>query len=355
MTDQRDPKSGSIDSDKSDTRNWPLISSLAVGVLVFVGCCGLGPLIVQIPFHLFAGWAFFLFRTLPGVTINPAQCLFGVLLVIGVFGSLYWFGRSVTADRSRKWNAKHAGLIVWLVLASFVIGLGATGVAHQIGWLFRSPEPLIGGSMRAVRRMSDSNNHKQVLLGVHNYASVSDKVINTTIVGDEGQLLHGWQTALLPYVEHQDLYEQVDRDRSWNHPVNSAAMRTRVPVYETPSPGLPTMSGSYALTHQAANALIFSDPKIRTFRDIKDGLSNTIYSGGAAGNYAAWAHPANWRDPSLGINRSPDGFGGPFHGGCHVAMADGAVIFITDSIDPQLLRALSTPDGGEEIEEQLNQ
>ena len=123
-----------------------------------------------------------------------------------------------------------------------------------------------------------------------------------------------------------------------------------MPTYETPSPGLPTTNGSHALTHPTGNASIFADPSIRRLRDIKDGLANTIYSGGAAGNYAAWAHPANWRDPSLGINRSADGFGGPFQGGCHVAMADGAVIFITDSIDPQLLQALTTPTGHEVVQ-----
>jgi len=355
MSDQQESSAATTANNSFGKRNGPMIWLGAIVVLVVLACCGFGPLFVQVPFHLMLGWIFFIVRTLPSVTINPMQCLFGTLLVIGVFGSLYWFGRSVTKDRSIVWNAKHAGLTVWLVTASFVVGLGATGVAHQIGWLARSPDPLIGGSMSAARRMSDSNNHKQVLLAVHNYASAYDQVIDPTIDSGDGDLLHGWQTALLPFVEQQTLYEQIDRDLPWNDPVNAASVETRVPTYETPSPGLPTTNGSQALTHQTGNASIFADPSIRRLRDIKDGLANTIYSGGAAGNYAAWAHPANWRDPSLGINRSPDGFGGPFQGGCHVAMADGAVIFITDSIDPQLLQALTTPAGHEVVQEQLNQ
>jgi len=355
MSDPSQPIAETKANNSSSKRSRPVIWLGAIVVLVVLVCCGLGPLFVQVPFHLLLGWIFFSVRTLPNVSINPMQCLFAVLLVFGVFGSLYWFGRSLTQDRAIVWNAKHTGFAVELVVASFVVGLGATGVAHQIGWLVRSPDPLIGGTGLAARRMSDSNNYKQVLLAVHNYASAYDKVIDPTIYRGDGDLLHGWQTALLPFVDQQRLYEQIDRDRAWNDPVNAAAVKVRVPTYETPFDGLPTTSGARALTHQTGNARIFADPSIRRFQDVSDGLANTIYGGGAAGNYAAWAHPANWRDPSSGMNQSPDGFGGPFQGGCHIAMADGAVVFMTDSIDPQLLQALSTPAGNEVVEELLNQ
>jgi hypothetical protein len=203
-----------------------------------------------------------------------------------------------------------------------------------------------------MHRMRDGNRHKQVLQGVERYASVYDATIDQTVYGDDGNLLHGWQTALLPFIGQQTLYERINLQRSWNDSVNATAVGTRVSTYEAPVSTLPTTKGPHALTHQTGNALIFADPKVRRLKDIRDGLANTIYSGGAAGNYAAWAHPANWRDPSSGINHSPNGFGGPFQGGCHVAMADGAVIFLTDSIDPELLKAITTPAGDESVEEQ---
>ena len=66
--------------------------------------------------------------------------------------------------------------------------------------------------------------------------------------------------------------------------------------------------------------------------------------------FRPWGHPANWRDPSDGINKSPDGFGGPRgSGGAQFVMADGSVRFVSDAISPRVLQALGTPNGREEV------
>jgi prepilin-type processing-associated H-X9-DG protein len=59
----------------------------------------------------------------------------------------------------------------------------------------------------------------------------------------------------------------------------------------------------------------------------------------------------NWRDANLGINRSPEGFGAPWTGGAHFLMADGSARFVSENIDPKLLEAIATPDGGETVGE----
>jgi hypothetical protein len=49
--------------------------------------------------------------------------------------------------------------------------------------------------------------------------------------------------------------------------------------------------------------------------------------------------------------RSPQGFGGPrLAGGAYFSMADGSVRFVSERIETDVLRALSTPDGGEEVD-----
>jgi hypothetical protein len=57
----------------------------------------------------------------------------------------------------------------------------------------------------------------------------------------------------------------------------------------------------------------------------------------------------NWRDPMKGINQSPDGFGGPWEHGTAIVLADGSVRTISKNISPAVLKALSTPNGGEPL------
>jgi hypothetical protein len=45
----------------------------------------------------------------------------------------------------------------------------------------------------------------------------------------------------------------------------------------------------------------------------------------------------------------PDGIGSKSPGGCHVLLGDGAVRFISENIDAEVMEALSTMAGGERI------
>jgi hypothetical protein len=88
------------------------------------------------------------------------------------------------------------------------------------------------------------------------------------------------------------------------------------------------------------------------FKEFSDGLSNTLLSGEAVSEPMAWGSPVNWRDPRLGVNRSRDGFGGPWRTtpGAGFVMGDGSTRFINEEIDPRVLEALATPSGGEKVD-----
>jgi prepilin-type processing-associated H-X9-DG protein len=72
--------------------------------------------------------------------------------------------------------------------------------------------------------------------------------------------------------------------------------------------------------------------------------------GEAAGNFRPWGHPANVRNPALGIGRSRDGFGGPpGSAGAQFLMCDGSVRMISRQTDLRVLRELATPAGDESV------
>lgn len=120
-------------------------------------------------------------------------------------------------------------------------------------------------------------------------------------------------------------------------------------VYLRPGINRKRDAAGYALSHYAANARMLGGSELRTMQSVKDGTSNTIMAGEVVSNFKPWGDPTNWRDVDLGINRSWFGFGSPSPGGASFLFVDGSVHFLKNTIDAQVLKALSTPDGGETI------
>ena len=92
------------------------------------------------------------------------------------------------------------------------------------------------------------------------------------------------------------------------------------------------------------------------FRDILDGLSNTIMVVEVEEKDAVhWMSPDNIdMETFMQVSQSStDGVGHSHMGGHHIIMGDGAVKFITDSIESGLKQALATRAGKETIDTPL--
>ncbi len=372
--------------------------------------------------------------------------------------------------------------------------------------------PAVQAAREAARRMSCSNNFKQIGLALHNYHSAYKKLpMNRGGTYDSIPSLGGdfsnynsisWLVGITPFIEQQALWEQIsnpfafNRDGTTKNPPfpamgpnpwneNYQPWLTQVPGYRCPSDVPESASNRVAFSNYAACAGdayfeqhhsgiddqgrpntsgtwgdeagsrwargVFRNRHFTKFRDILDGLSNTIAAGENAVDNLDRAvattpyrdntnnmalPPNNWdqyRDPqrpqfwlssipgnatpglddpanhgrgrrwsdgrpqfsqvhtvrppnnySIFRNHGDFGYGSVssrHQGGAHVLMADGAVVFITDSIesgnqsqvpygnnDPTygvqgagrkspygLWGALGTKASKESIEEQLNQ
>jgi hypothetical protein len=333
-------------------------------VLVALACLGV-PLPLYGTFLLAFGWISFLGRVIPQINADASSAATGaialLLLLVGLHLFLRWLSAAIAASRTADtaaitdestppaWLLRWTVSIIAIVLMMFVAGVSMVGVIHEVGWLATSPEPIISSSMReSSRKMQSSHHLRQIAMGMHNYEDVF-AVLPGTIVTKDGQALRGWQATVLCMMD-SELYSQIDESQPWNSPQNAAAFKRQISLFRIPHPKLPKKNAAgYALTHYAGNVHVMGGKERYGVKDITDGTANTLLIGEAAGNYRPWGYPYNYRDPMIGINTSADGFGSPWPSGAQFSMADGSVKFITNNIDPEVLRALATPAGGEKI------
>ena len=337
-------------------------------LVIGFGCIVLACLGVTFPidaaFQLVFGWVLFLLRVAPQITIDVSAtvtalvCL--VILTVGLHLFLRWLYGTIQRANAHeasasRWRTRWTGMLLALMVSMFLAGISAVGVSHQVVWLFTSRESILhssGGMREIAARMKSSNNLKQVALAAHNYHDANNAFPPGGTFDAQGNALHGWQTLLLPYLEQDNLYKAIDLQKAWNDPMNAPPLHAVVNMYLHPAGGEQRNEAGFGLSHYAANVRLLGGAKPRTMESITDGTSNTILAGEVPAAYKPWGHPANWRDPALGIHTTPDSFGSPVHSdSVQFAMADGSVRKVSKQVSLATLKALSTPDGGDNVSE----
>jgi hypothetical protein len=227
--------------------------------------------------------------------------------------------------------------------------------------------PAVQQAREAARRTQSQNNLKQIGLALHNYHDVFGHFPEGTIPNDQlaPDKRLSWLVSVLPYIEQAALYNAIDRNAGWQADVNSRFVETSIPVYINPSIGTgpganfahyagcagvgvdgPTLSPG----HERAG--IFGYDRFSRLRDITDGSSNTIMVFEVQDDLGPWAQGGKatvrslTREPYI---HGPDGIGGRHTGGAYVLMGDGSARFISENVDPTLMKALATQAGGERV------
>ncbi len=322
---------------------------------------------IRIVFLLCVGWASYLVRTFSRLTISPSLTLmFLSTLLVFTFGfHLYCrhIKDNVTAAHAEvtPWQKRWSLSLVTMFLLLAVSGICVISVTHQVFWMATTQDKIfedihMRDASQAARRATSKHNLKEIGLALHNYHDTYRQFPVGGTFGKAGQPQHSWVTQLLPYLDQNTLYEQIDFNQPWTAADNREPFETNFILLQ--SPGMTYdfteeegEAAGYKPAHYAANSRVLSANSGMNMRKIKDGSSNTILAGEVRSDIKAWGDPTNFRDPTEGINRNPRGFGSHFKGGAHVLMGDGAARFLSEDIDPEVLKALSTPQGGEPVGE----
>lgn len=239
--------------------------------------------------------------------------------------------------------------------------VGAVGVALLL--------PAVQSAREAARRTQDRNNLKQLGLAMHNYHSVHNEFPSGTVEAPDlkPDKRLSWMASILPYVEQDAAFRSLDLKKPWDDPINKTRGQ-QIATYLNPQLTDMVDADGNALTHYAgmagvgedasdlekghARAGIFGHNRKTSIRDIIDGTANTIAVMDVKEKLGPWAAGGSptiralTKEPYF---NGPDGIGGSFKGGANFLFADGSVRFISESVDPVVMRALATMAGQEAI------
>lgn len=280
--------------------------------------------------------------------------------------------------------------------------------------------PAVQQAREAARRSQCKNNFKQVGLAIHNYHDThgafplnlhagGNREGCTWPWGTAAVYRFSWSTGILPYMDMANLYQQFDFSRDYGVTPNTDANGSNlhnagatVPTFLCPSDpqgeercvrastitnspggrddmGRTNMVGIVDSDQWQCSTInqgwarmdgngIFQNITKTSFRDVTDGMSNTIMVGEATGGQRGTNECIPWgvmnlADTGNGINGSFSTPGGKkdwkangdlnynglasFHtGGCHVLLGDGSVRFLNENLSDATFRNLGARNDG---------
>lgn len=255
-----------------------------------------------------------------------------------------------------------------------------------IGVLIGLLLPAVQAAREAARRLSCTNNLMQLGLAIHHHdfslehfpSGTTDSTgpIRDEEIGDH----KSWIVEILPYIEQQVLYENLDLSKSIYAPENqkvrgislSIALCPSYPGGDTTTPsGITVGQSNYAGCHHDVespidadnNGVLFLNSQVR-FGDIRDGSSQTILIGELkpSPNSLGWASGTRATLRNTGVFErteweleppaQPDplhvgGFDSFHNGGANFVFADGSVRFLSYTTDANLMRQMGNRADGE--------
>lgn len=186
---------------------------------------------------------------------------------------------------------------------------------------------------------SQAEKLKQIGLAMQAYFDQYQTYPGPAVYGKDGKPLLSWRVALLPYLNHGDLYEQFRLDEPWDSAHNKKLLAKMPTVYRGPGD-----KDDAATPFQVfvGKGTMFEGPKGLGYRDIPDGISYTIAVVEAA-TIVPWTKPEDL--PYSAIGRIPE-LGGESPDVTYALFADGKVHALKRQFDPDALRVAITRDDG---------
>lgn len=181
---------------------------------------------------------------------------------------------------------------------------------------------------------------------MHSYGDRNGSFPPAAVVSREGKPLLSWRVLILPFIEQQELYNQFRLDEPWDSPHNIQLLPS-MPGTFLPFDGRTTDEPNTTFFRVfVGNGAAFEWNRGLSIRDeFPDGTSNTVLIIQAA-EAVPWTKPD---ELEYSPNRPLPKLGGIFRNTFQVALANGQVQSVPDSVSETTLRAAITRNGGDQL------
>ena len=204
--------------------------------------------------------------------------------------------------------------------------------------------PAVQASRQAARRVQSMNNLRQIGLAMFNFESAYGSFPSTAALDENEKPVLSWRVAILPFIEQNQLFNEFNLDEPWDSEHNLALLERMPEVYKHPDR---TTEPGYTVYQAAVGEDTYLRlDEVTTFGQITDGTSNTIMMVEVdEENAVPWTKPDDYE-----VDEVKPGVGMFVNGIANVLIGDGSVQTLSESIDPEMLKAMFTRDGGEVID-----
>jgi RNA polymerase sigma factor (sigma-70 family) len=184
----------------------------------------------------------------------------------------------------------------------------------------------------------------QLALAMHRYLDKHEHFPAAAISKDKKPLL-SWRVEILPFLGLGDLYKQFKLDEPWDSQHNKKLLAKMPKVF---LPAGVTTEEAHSTYYQVfvGKHTVFEPGQKIGVANIPDGTSNTLLIVEAK-TAVPWTKPA---DIAYAPDKEVPALGGIWADGFNVSMADSSVYFLKRGIDPTIINALITRNGGEVID-----
>jgi hypothetical protein len=185
-------------------------------------------------------------------------------------------------------------------------------------------------------------------LAVANYEDTNGHLPPAYVADENGRPMHSWRVLLLPYLDQGELFDRYNLDEPWDSPANRqlAGQMPRVYAFHGgDEPGMVTTNYLAVVGDETA----WPGSSGRRYEDVSDDRASTILVVENAGRNIHWMEPRDLEFESMSLQvNDPQGLSSKYLDPA-VAMLDGSLRRISETLPEEVFRALLTADGGEPL------